>query len=74
MLGLPGVMERGSQKPSLSELLNTVHRLLQLRRSDQLVAEELRTRYTPSLPLAECLSSPAPVSREARAMSSCRQR
>ena len=47
MLGLPSVVRRGTQHElNLPQLLNTIHRLLRLRRSDQQTLEELRTRFT----------------------------
>ena len=47
-MGLPSVLDRDSHTPDVVRLLNAVHRLLQLRRSDQLSFEELRARYTTS--------------------------
>ena len=39
------MLDRETHKPDIVRLLNTIHRLLQLRRSDHLTIEELRTRY-----------------------------
>lgn len=45
MIGLPSVVDRKSHQVDISRLINTVHRLLQVHRSNHLAMDELRTRY-----------------------------
>ena len=84
VLGLSGVVERGSRQLKVPELLNTVHRLLQIHRSDQLALEELRTRWVGVyvyVCVFECMSryvcvynAPHTVFREGEVMLPCNLR
>ena len=43
-MGLPDVFDKESQQLHIPQLLNTVHRLIQLHRSDHFALDDLRTR------------------------------
>ena len=44
-MGLPSVIDCKSHQVDIPRLINTVHRLLQVHRSNHLAMDELRTRY-----------------------------
>lgn len=44
VMGLPSVLDRKSHQLDTPRLLNTIHRLMQLHRSNHLVQDDLRTR------------------------------